>query len=667
LKSTRLVDRIRAVPQSSTGVLARRLVLLLGVYLAVRIAFLVNHVHQFRDLSLLTLLGAFVHGVRFDAAAIVYSNAPFILLSLMPAALLQQAWYQRALFALFTAINGALVLIMVGDVGYYPFTGTRVTAEVVALSGEALAQADQLIVNFAGLVTFGVALMAALIMLYARQRPEAIAPRSWYGAAAVIVAVVGLGIVGARGGVQKKPLKPIHAFASGHHDTGVLTLNTTFTLLHSLRTRQLEPVVFFSNDRAAEQILAAPFGYTAPADAPATSPQNVMLIILESFSNEHWGGDARELVLTPFLDSLAAHGAFFTDNFANGQRSMDALPSILLGVPLLMGESIAVSGYQGNLWQGLGHFLDGAGYHTSMFHGAKKGTMYFDAIAGMAGIREFYPLERYPEARQAEDFDRHWGLYDEPFLQFVAEEVGTFRQPFFSTVFTISTHHPYRVPPSFRHTLAPGEAEFHRSVRYVDFALQRFFDTARTQPWFENTLFILVGDHTPPARSSRYDTPIGRHMVPLLLYHPMRRLPTLDTRRVTQHVDLFRTVLDYVGVNPGRAPLFGRSLFAPVEGAAVLQANGTFWLVTRDVVLERDPAGRERLLTYERERTGTRGRTSRRTASASGPDRSGPARSDRAAELSARLRANLQHFTSSMIGNTFYREPSSRSRSRAPR
>lgn len=133
--------------------------LLFGVYLAVRIAFLVDHVDQFRDLSLLTLLGAFVHGVRFDASAIVYSNVPFILLSLAPGALLQKRWYQRALFALFVAINCALVLIMVGDVGYYPFTGTRVTAEVFALSGQALSQAGQLIINFAGLVTFGVVLM----------------------------------------------------------------------------------------------------------------------------------------------------------------------------------------------------------------------------------------------------------------------------------------------------------------------------------------------------------------------------------------------------------------------------------------------------------------------------------------------------------------------------
>jgi phosphoglycerol transferase MdoB-like AlkP superfamily enzyme len=631
--------------------LGRRLGLVLAVYFVIRLVFLVDHRANFADSSLLQVLGAFARGVRFDLSAIAYTNMPFILLSLAPCALLAQAWYQRALMTLFVLVNGAFVVFQVGDIAYYPFTGTRVTMDVFALTGEATAQADQLFLNFAGLTIIGLTLIAALWVLYPRHRGEGMPMQSWLRASGVVFATILLTVIAARGGVQKKPLKPIHAFASGDHEIGILTLNTAFTLIQSPRERQLEPVQFFANETQVDSILHAPYGYAELVGnkAPA-KPQNVVLLILESFGTEYWGGtDLEEPGLTPFLDSLSKQGTFFTNSFANGRRSMDALPSILLGVPLYMGQSIAVSGYQGNQWLGLGHFLENAGFHTSMFHGAVKGTMYFDAIASMAGIREFYPLERFPEEVQKEGFDGHWGLYDEPVLQYAARQLNTHPEPFFTTLFTISTHHPYRVPPKNESTLPRGTLEIHQSVAYVDYAVRKFFETASQQPWFENTLFIITGDHTPPMRSQRYDTPLGRYMVPILMYLPAKRLPALDATRIAQHVDIFKTVLDFAGVRPAKVPSFGRSLFANVPGEAVLSTDEVFWIVRKEGVMERVPDGRERTLAFRREATGRE------------PGTLTPKQS---AEMSARLRAYVQHFTMSMINNSFYRDPATRASAR---
>jgi phosphoglycerol transferase MdoB-like AlkP superfamily enzyme len=650
LRST--IHHIRFLSRSPEGLLLRRLGLVLAVYATIRLVFLIDHRANFADAPLGSVLYAFVRGARFDLSAIVYSNIPFILLSLAPCALLAQRWYDRLVQTVYVVGNGALTWIMVADVGYYPFTGTRVTMDVFALSGEASAQAGQLLLNFAGLTVIALTLSASFLFLYPRPKRGAALPlRSWTRAGAGVFAVLLLAVVAARGGLQKKPLKPIHAFASGHHEIGILTLNTAFTLIHSPRERQLEPVQYFADDREVEALIRAPYGYTpVRADAPR---QNVMYLILESFGTEIWGGQDREMPgLTPFLDSLAGHGTFFTNSFANGRRSMDALPSLLLGVPLYMGQSIAVSGYQGNQWFGLGHFLGDAGYHTSMFHGAVKGTMYFDAIAAMAGISDFYPLERFPADVQQEAFDGNWGLYDEPALQFVAKELATHREPWFTTVFTISTHHPYRVPAQYEQTLPKGPREIHQNVAYVDLAVRRFFETARTQPWFKNTLFIITGDHTPPMRSKRYDTPLGRYMVPVLLYHPTQPLPRLDPMRVTQHVDLFHTVLDYTGARPRRVPMFGRSLFSAAPGEAVLSTDATYWIVRREGVVERQPDGRERELAYRREETGRE---------------EGALPDALTQELSQRLLAYVQHYTMSMINNSFYRDPASRTaQHRAP-
>jgi phosphoglycerol transferase MdoB-like AlkP superfamily enzyme len=267
--------------------------------------------------------------------------------------------------------------------------------------------------------------------------------------------------------------------------------------------------------------------------------------------------------------------------------------------------------------------------------------MYFDAIASLAGIEDFYPLERFPDDVQREAFDGHWGLFDEEVLQFAVRHVGTFREPWFATMFTISTHHPYRLPPKYVDSLPKGSREIHASVAYTDLAVRRFFEVARTQPWFENTLFVITGDHTPPSRSARYDTPLGRYMVPTLLYHPGGTLPPLDTARVVQHVDLFPTILDYAGVRPERVPRFGHSLFAAQEGEAVLTSDEVYWLVRRDGVLERRPDGSERMLAYRREATG-----GEEVGVAEG----------RQAESSRRLLAYVQHYTMSLINNAFYRE-----------
>jgi phosphoglycerol transferase MdoB-like AlkP superfamily enzyme len=631
--------------------LARRLGVVLAAYFVIRLVFLVDHRANFAEAPMSQILGAFVRGVRFDLSAIAYTNMPFILLSLAPIAVLTQRWYQRVLMTLFLVVNGAFVVFQVGDIAYYPFTGTRVTMDIFALTGEATAQADQLFLNFAGLTIIGLSLIASLWAFYPKLGEASMPARSWLQASAVAFATILLTVIAARGGVQKKPLNPIHAFASGNHEIGILTLNTSFTLIQSPRGRQLQPVQYFATDAEVDSILQAPYGYAGLVGAAAPSkPQNVVLLLLESFGTEYWGGaELEESGLTPFLDSLSQQGTFFTNSFANGRRSMDALPSILLGVPLYTGQSLAVSRYQGNQWLGLGHFLEGAGFHTSMFHGAVKGTMYFDAIASMAGIREFYPLERFPEEVQRDGFDGHWGLFDEPALQFAARQLTTHPEPFFTTLFTISTHHPFRVPPEYEATLPRGSREIHQSVAYVDYAVRQFFETARQQPWFENTLFIITGDHTPPMRSQRYDTPLGRYMVPILLYQPGRQLPALDSTRIAQHVDIFKTVLDFAGVRPPKVPSFGRSLFADVPGEAVLATDEVYWIVRKEGVVERVPDGRERLFAFRREETG-------REPGALTPQQS--------AEMSERLRAYVQHFTMSMINNSFYRDPAARASAR---
>src|SRR5690606_2450200 len=141
--------------------------------------------------------------------------------------------------------------------------------DVFALSGEATAQADQLFVNFAGLTMLGVGLLAALVFVYPRAQVEAAVPVLRWRRIATALAVIVATVIAARGGFQKKPLNPIHAFAGGSHEIGVLTLNSAFTLLQSPRDRQLEPVQYFADEMQVDSILQTRYGYAEAMGAAA--------------------------------------------------------------------------------------------------------------------------------------------------------------------------------------------------------------------------------------------------------------------------------------------------------------------------------------------------------------------------------------------------------------
>lgn len=686
--------RFLRAPAGRTRLILRQVVLLLGIYTFLRAAFLLVHQDLFIAQAPGHVVDAFLHGIRFDLAAIALSNIPFILLLMAPWSLTGRAGFARTLKVCFVGVNTFLIMVMVADLEYFAFTGGRITLDLIYLSSEAGAQADQLLVNHLPLALLAVALGLFLFRTFPRLGSDRPPRRGWLGGGMHRLAILGSVVVIGRGGLQDKVLEPIHAFHSADQELGVLTLNSAFTFIKSPLEPELEPLEFFQSPVEVAGVLRAPHGFhlswarrgeaqrggvagasrgsgatqgagvaeaaqgarTASTTPMASLPRpNVVVLILESFATEFWGVANGGRGYTPFLDSLAPRGLFFANNFANGRRSIEALPSILLGVPALMSNPLAKSSYQGNEWVGLGHLLEEEGYHTSFFHGAVQGTMYFDVIARMAGMRDYYPLERYPRDRQEADYDGHWGIYDGPFLDFALGELKTHREPFFSTIFTISTHPPYTLPAEWEAILPEGELEMHQNVLYVDRMLEEFFEAARREPWFENTLFVITGDHTQSSRSLTYDTLLGRYMTPLLLYHPGMSLPWVDPERITQQVDLLPTILDVVGIDrPGQLPLFGRSVFSSAPGEAVLRSNGVYWLVRRDGVLQRDPDGSERLFAFQRQETVP--------VEVSAPPRI-------KGELSRRLRAHLQHFSNSLISNSFYQArgvASSGKRSPAP-
>ena len=409
--------------------------------------------------------------------------------------------------------------------------------------------------------------------------------------------LLGLGFVvlGARGGMELKPINIIEASRYVKPKFVPVVLNTPFTILKTMLQESIKPVTYFT-DEEGDKLYDAIFTVkNEETDHPVK--KNVVVIILESFAKEYVGYFNPERHFTPFLDSLMKESLVFTDAYASGQQSIDAVPAIFTSMPDLMTRPYILSSYSNNKLPGLPTALNNKGYKTSFFHGGNNGTMGFDGFMNTVGIQKYYGLDQYPEERVPRDTDGKWGIYDGPYLEYYAKELGKQSQPFFSSIFTLSSHFPYTLPNGFDNKYPKGEHEIMELVAYSDDMLGRFFDQIKGEEWYKNTLFVITADHTAQPIDDYYKSKVGKYAVPLFLYSPTGEFKGEDNE-VSSHVDIMPTVLDYAGLE-GTYFTHGTSLLdSNREGYAMQFENGMYQYVDKHYVLLFD--GKEIKETYRR-------------------------------------------------------------------
>lgn len=615
----------------SFKLLLRRLGLILGLYMLLRVVFFCFHYSTFAEAGAAETLLAFLHGLRFDVAAIIITNSLFIVLSLLPVDNTLHPQYQRLLKWVFVLSNAPFIALALVDMEFFNFIGRRSSNELFTITNDITDQIGQLAGNYWYLGLAFLLLVLLLVKLYpkAPAAPAVTAP-VWQRSLRLLL-VAAFAVLGIRGGLQFKPLRPSHAFVLEPASLGHLTLNTPFTFIKSIGQTQLEEKHYYSTEE--EMLAALPFNPDQYIQQDGEQKlENVVIIILEGFAAEYVGALNNGQGYTPFLDSLATEGVLFQNAFANGRKSIEALPSILAGIPSLMQEPFITSPYQANKFHGLGHILQQEGYHTAMFHGAANGTMGFNDFAQAAGIQEYYGLDEYPSALRADHFDGQWGIFDEPYLQYVSQELTTFQEPFLATLFTLSSHQPYTIPDKYKGRFPEGELDIHESIGYSDYALREFFETASREPWYRNTLFILTADHTQESVSPAYQNQLGHYRVPLLLFHPSKEMGNINTKQVAQHTDIMPTVTDYLNIPTDKVLPFGRSVLDSTSTGRALFYNGNAWfMVQQEVVTELTQDNQVRFYTLAE---------------------MAPAPPAPAAEQ--QLKAYVQYFMNGMIGNKLY-------------
>lgn len=530
----------------SIKVLILRLLMVLLFYQLGRLLFFWSNRLIFQSAGFMEFIG----GLRFDLSAIFYTNALIILLHSLPGNFKYHKTYQLVLKWLFFIINLIFIATNFIDVEYFKFTSRRSTYSLITASGME-GDIGRLIPVFAKtywplVLGFFVSAFAFWKLIPTMKLKEGSTRVNEFKQPKIylvfLFSLASILIVG-RGGIQRNPLKIVDAIRYTDHSLHTpLVLNTPFSILKTISKKDnLKEVSFFAEDEVGaiyEPLIRL-------ESAGEFQKKNVVLIILESFGEENLFLEFDGRPLTPFMDSLTQASLYFDHGFANGRKSIDAVPSTILSIPCLMEVSYISSPYSFNKVDGFNRILKEEGYRTAFYHGAFNGSQNFYQFSSIASFDDYYGKNEYD--REGGE-DGVWGIFDEEFLQFAVRQMSQTPAPFFSTIFTISSHNPYTIPERYKGKFSKGNRIIHESISYSDYALSQFFEAAKKTDWYENTIFVLTADHTSGDDKSDpyYINPVGTYKVPIMLIDPQK--PEIHTRnsKLMEQIDLLPEILSYL-------------------------------------------------------------------------------------------------------------------------
>jgi phosphoglycerol transferase MdoB-like AlkP superfamily enzyme len=484
----------------------------------------------------------------------------------------------------FLFITTSLLLIFLNliDVEYFKFTKKRSTQDIFDMvqGGNDLSQ--QIGTYFADF--WGVMLIFSVIVigLFAWKKFVYAHTKSiqlpWYFALLRWITVLVTCVFIGRGGFVLKPLSPIDASQFTRIENTAFVLNTPFTMVKSWSKVGVQEKHYFS--LKIEKQLFNPIKTSVPQHI-LPNKTNVIVLILESFGNEWVGASGAKKSFTPFLDSLTNESLYFKNGIANGKKSIEAVPAIFASLPSLLEIPYISSQYGNNRIEGLPRILKKEGYTSAFFHGASNGSMKFDGFAAQVGFDNYFGRKEY---NNEEHYDGSWGILDEYFNPWTARKLSEFKQPFLASLFTLSSHHPFYIPPHMRGKLLKGNEPICEAIAYGDYSLRKFFETAKKQPWYKNTVFVLCADHTAATNNPKYNQRTEMYKIPIVFFDPSGRLNKEKNQDLFQQVDILPTLLDVLNIKTNYYS-YGNSYFQTHEKEAVAYLDGSYYYFHNNFLL----------------------------------------------------------------------------------
>jgi len=510
-------------------------------------------------------------GFLFDVITCALFYLPFIVCSLMPITKFRRI-QSNVSSMLFVATTAVLFLLNTIDIAYVGFVKKRITADFlmyVCFHSESEYSIGLILMEFWWLLLLLVFTLAAIVYIEKKTfivRQGNLNWKSWMSYLLVIFFFVLVG----RGGFTLRPIGIIESYKWVKSENAVGVLNSGFTFIKTITSIDNDVVDYMS--RQEEKQYFNPIVKTVPRDF-LTEKNNVVFVVLESFSSYYTGPNCSNSY-SPFLDSILTESMYFENGVSNAQTSIDALPILLSSVPNFSKQSLILSGYQLN---GLPGYLRSHGYGSLFFHGAKNGSMRFDSFSKSIGFDNYFGMNEYPYSAH---YDGSWGIWDHEFLPWTISKMNKAKEPFVSCIYTLSSHHPFKVPSEFEY-LNGGPDKICKTIQYTDEALRIFWKEVKRQKWFDRTLFVFCADHTGPTNQKKNMKIENRYRIPIAFYHPKVNLSKYSSELPFQQLDILPTLLELLNIEE-EIYTYGNSFFNTNEKVNFNFSDGRFYLFSEN-------------------------------------------------------------------------------------
>lgn len=558
-------------------VLFKQLLVVLLLLTCSRVIFHLFNGYAFSNVSFYDYL----IGFWFDAITVGLLFLPYAIVFSFPISLkIRQSKGMKTVYTtLFLLTTIVLIGLNLMDVEYFKYTSKRSTIDLLAIL-TAGSDLKQLIFAFVKDFWYLAVFLAVAIYMLVKvngyfnkrfQYNEFNSKKYLLKSLISFPLVIGFFIFIGRGGFVFKPVGVLDVARFVNTSKTALVLNTPFTMVKSIGNEGLKEETYFASIEETEKYFN-PIKQSHPQHL-LPDGTNVVILILESFGKEFIGFYNGEKTYTPFLDSLLNESLAFDAAFANGKKSIEAVPSIFASIPSLLDNPYISSQYNSNRIIGLPELLKSKGYESAFYHGATNGSMRFDAFSQYIGFDHYIGRSEYKNEAHA---DPTWGILDEYFNPWTAKQISKMKEPFLATLFTLSSHHPFFIPEHRKNDVINGTQPIAASISYGDLSLRLFFEEAKKQPWYNNTVFILCADHTPGSATEFYNTRTQLYQIPMAIYHPEGKIKKGRSSQVIQQIDIYPTVLDLLNIKTVYYS-FGNSYFDQADRFSISYLEGNYF------------------------------------------------------------------------------------------
>ncbi|WP_249673468.1 LTA synthase family protein [Pseudomonas abieticivorans] len=519
-------------------------------------------------------LAVYLTGLVYDLAFLAYAAVPLALYALLCPARLWQARAHRLWLQGLLALSVFLMLfVAVAEWLFWDEFGVRfnfIAVDYLVYSDEVL---NNLLESYPmGTLLSALAVAAVVVSLVLRrplQRTFAAPVGDWRQRLALVASVAVLA-----GGCVLWVDQDQPRGRGGNAYQNELASNGPYQFFAAFRNNELDYGQFYASLPAAQagalirSELAqgtGPFGNPDPldirrqvtADGPVRRP-NIILVTIESLSAKYLGSNGDTRQLTPNLDLLRKHSLYFSNFYATGTRTDRGLEAITLSMPPTPGRSIVKRVGRESGFASLGQQLQHVGYDPVFVYG---GRGYFDNMNAFFSGNGYRVVDQSSVNEADIHFKNAWGMADEDLYTQalkLADADHANQVPFLLQLMTTSNHRPYTFPDG-RIDIPSGNGR-DGAVKYTDHAIGQFLQQARSKPWFDNTLFVFVADHTAGS-AGKEDLPVTNYQIPLFIYAP-KLIPAREDAQLASQIDLAPTLLGLLNLSY-TSTFFGRDLLKP--------------------------------------------------------------------------------------------------------